>query len=213
MGFWDNARQAAAKQKQMAFAKANPDPNAMSVYYANGDFDPRRTLERGVSREGSRIAGMDQDASQSRSTYMDLITGGQDAFNQSAMAAVQAAMPSFRQEMQRARGSAIARGVSTGETGMFGERETADAFERNMTNAIAGQALGLYGTRTGHAGNLAGMDADRADSTRGLYYGLTGDLHGAARERDMARRAGKAQKVNMFGQALGVGAGLYAGGR
>lgn len=206
---WDQVRDHKAAQVR----KANPDPNAMAVYYGNGDFDPRRTMERGVTREGGRVAGMDADAAQSRSLYADLISGGQDAFQTSARAAIEAAMPSFRQAMQQSRSSAIARGVSSGETGMFGERDVADAFERNTTNAIAGQALNLYGTRTGAAGNLAGMDAGRADNTRGLYYGLVGDLHGAARERDMARRAAKASTQNMFGQMLGVGAGLYMGNK
>lgn len=209
MGIYDEVR----RYKQQQLAAANPDPNSPIVYHANKAVDPRATIERGASREAGRMTGMDANADASRGMYMDLISGGQNAFETSARAAIEAAMPSFRQQLQGARSSAIARGVSSGETGMFGEREVFDAFERNASNAIAGQALGVYGTRLGASGDLAGMDASRADSTRGLYYGLVGDLHGAARERDMARRQQKAQKYNLFGQALGVGAGLYAGGR
>jgi len=90
-----------------------------------------------------------------RNRFVDLLNRGQDALNTSARAAVDAALPGFQREIQSIREDAIRRGVSTGDLGTSYEGDAASAFQRNVSNAIAGQAMNLYGSRLRAAGHLA----------------------------------------------------------
>ena len=94
-------------------------------------------------------------ASQDRNRFLDILSGGQDALNTSAQAAVSSAMPQFQSQLQGLRESAIRRGASNGDLATSFEGDLASATDRNLKNAIAGQAAGLYGTRVGAAGQLA----------------------------------------------------------
>jgi hypothetical protein len=141
-------------------------------------------------------------AEQDRNRVLDILNGGQQAFETSAKAAVESALPSFRNELQGARESAIRRGVSNGETGMFGERDLADGFERNITNAISGQALGVYNTRLGASGGLM-------EGTGNTYL----DLISGALDRKEQERNRKQGFYNSLINAGGQVAGSFFGGK
>lgn len=98
-------------------------------------------------------------------------------------------MPAFQQGLQNIRETATRRGVSLGGQGNIGtnyEGDLASAFQRNIANAIAGQARGTYET-----------SLDR----------LYGD-----KDRELAAKNAKAQgRSNMWGSLLGA-AGQVAGG-
>lgn len=165
-----------------------------------------------LGTERSRGGGYDAAAGESRKRYTDLIEGGQGAFEESARAAVDAAMPSFRSELQGVRESANRRGVGVGDLGTSYEGDLASAFDRNMKNAISSQALGVYGTRLGASGDVYGMDVDLGESSRNRYL----DLLTGTRDYEFAKANAKRKRrggiLGAFGTLLGGAAGFALGG-
>src|SRR5690349_7106576 len=104
---------------------------------------PKKRFRDATIEEGDRMQGREQNYQQSRGGYLDLLQNGQDAFNTSARAAVDAAMPSFNNALEGIRASSIRRGIQNG-VGTSYEGDLASALSRNLDNSIAGQALGLY---------------------------------------------------------------------
>lgn len=152
------------------------------------------------------------DATQSRGTLLGLLTNGQGAFEQSARAAVDAAMPSFNAQLQGVRESALRRGVSNGELGTSYEGDLASAFQKNITNSIGQQALGLYNTQLGGAQSMYGMDVNRAQDSRDSYLDvLTGRRDWDAQNADV-RRKKKGGLFGAIGGALGGIGGFLLGG-
>lgn len=98
------------------------------------------------------------NAGADRNDYLDLIKNGQQAFETSARAAMEAAMPAFSHQLQDIREGASRRGISTGDLGTSYEGDLASAFQKNMANSISGQAMNLYGTQLGAEGSLYGME-------------------------------------------------------
>lgn len=70
--------------------------------------------------------------------------GWQDAFNKTAGATIQNALPELRQGLQMTRENAIRRGVSGGDYGTSAEGDLTSAWGRNLSNALAGQASNQY---------------------------------------------------------------------
>jgi hypothetical protein len=152
------------------------------------------------------------DATASRNSLLSMLTGGQQAFETSAKAAVDAAMPSFMGQLQGVRESALRRGVQNGELGTSYEGDLASAFQHNTANAIAGQALGLYNTQLGASQDLYGMDTRRAQDSRDSYLDILtarGDWDRLNAEQKRKKRGGIG---GMIGGTLGAVGGFVVGG-
>ncbi len=135
------------------------------------------------------------------SEYEDILSGGQDALNQSIESAMSAAMPEFRKAMQSTQETEIARGVGLGELGTSYEGDLESAFHRNIANAAGSQALGLYGERLGA-------------SQYGYESGENRFLETLSGNRDYETaldNANRKRKAGLFG-ALGGAAGGAIGG-
>lgn len=94
-------------------------------------------------------------ATQDRNRYLQALGGGQDALDTYARSAVSSALPQFQGQLQGLRESAARRGISGGDLSTSYEGDLASAFDRNLTNAIAGQSMNLYGQQLAGYGNLA----------------------------------------------------------
>lgn len=138
-----------------------------------------------------QYSAMDSQVSADRNRYLDMLSGGQQALNTSASAAMESAMPQFKQQLQGLRESAIRRGISNGETATSYEGDLASALQRNVANSVAGQATNMYGTQLSGARDLyqTGLDEkyglmDRAtaadNARRGSRDSLIGSVLGAA---------------------------------
>lgn len=137
------------------------------------------------------------NAATDRNRYLDLLNNGQQAFETSARAAMEAAMPAFSRQLQGVRESAARRGLSTGDLGTSYEGDLTSAFQKNTANAIAQQALGLYGERLGSAGSLYGMEHNN-------YLDL---LSGQLDRKQAAKNARAQANASMWGGVLsGLGA-------
>lgn len=135
-----------------------------------------RRLQQGAIQEGERAQSREADYQGSRNRYLEALQGGQQAFETSARAAVAAAMPQFNSQLNGVRESAIRRGVQNGELGTSYEGDLASAFDKNLTNSIGSQALGLYGQQLQGYGNMYGQDyGAEEDSTNRYLDLLTGD--------------------------------------
>lgn len=90
--------------------------------------------------------------------------GWEDAFNKTAGATINNALPGLRQGLQLTREDAIRRGVSTGDLGTSNEGDFVSAWQRNLSNAMAGQSLNAYeGNQNNYLDLLTGaMDRNTA---------------------------------------------------
>lgn len=171
------------------------------------DYYDSETRAAGRDRAGQR-RNFDDD----RNRFLDMLGGGQEAFETSARAAVAAAMPAFNQSMQNVNESAQRRGISNGETAGFYANTQASNFQSNIANALAGQAMNLYGTQLGASGDLMGQSAGLMESGSNRFL----DMLGGGVERDEAAKARhKAAKGAIWGgvgQLAGMGLGGWAGG-
>lgn len=175
-----------------------------------------RRLETGAIDEGNRAQRREGDYQQSRNQYLDLLNNGQQAFNESARAAVEAAMPSFNSQLNGIRESAIRRGVQNGELGTSYEGDLASAFDKNLTNAISGQALNLYGTRLSGYGGLMRQDYGAEEDSTNRYLDLLvgdQDRKELQRQRKLREQQGWAGLgVDLLGRALPWNRGGGSGG-
>lgn len=103
-------------------------------------------------------------------------TGFQDAFNKTAGAYLQNAMPQFQQSLQLTRENGVRRGISTGDLGTSTEGDLTSAFQRNISNALGGMAFqGYEGSRNRIMDLLsgkAGMDINDLNSQYNFLGGL-----------------------------------------
>ena len=152
-----------------------------------------------MSRAAQEYGGY---ATQDRNRFLELLKGGQGALNTSARAAVSSAMPQFQHSLQGLRESAIRRGASNGDLATSYEGDLASAFDNNLTNSIASQAAGLYGTQVGASGQLA-------QNSGNTYLDLL------AGNRD-AKQAQDNNRGDFLSSLIGAGAtlgGAYLGSR
>lgn len=142
-----------------------------------------------------------QNATQDRNQYLDILGGGQDALNTSVKSAVSAAMPQFNQEMQTTRENAVRRGISTGDLGTSYEGDLASAFQRNISEAAGQQALGLFNSRLGAAGNMYGND-------QSTYLSM---LRGNQDYQMAAQNAKRQRSAGLFGGLGALAGGIFGG--
>lgn len=156
----------------------------------------------GASAPGGDLAAQYQQYMNSQRTG----AGAQDALNTSTRAAVDAAMPSFRGQLQGVRENAIARGASTGDLGTSYEGDLASAFDAHTKNAVASQAAGMYNEGQNRYADLltGGMDRQTQDQNyqRQRKAGLWGSLGSA-----LGAWAGGRNGGGMAGAGAGAGIG------
>jgi hypothetical protein len=141
--------------------------------------------------------------------------GAQDALNTSTKAAVDAAMPSFRGQLQGVRENAIARGAWTGDLGTSYEGDLASAFDAHTKSAVASQAAGMYNEGQNRYLDLltGGMDRQTQDQNyqrqrKAGLWGSLGSALGAAWGYKNGGMAGAGTGAGVGG-AIGTGIGGY----
>lgn len=160
---------------------------------------PKKRFRDTTIEEGDRMHQRQDNYDQSRNAYMQAIQGGQQAFETSARAAVNAAMPQFNQQLEGVRSNAIRRGVQNGELGTSYEGDLASAFQKNITNSIGSQALGLYGEQLGGYNNLYRGDYGASEDSTNRYL----DQNASFMDRQDRERENK-QRSQMGWAGLGV---------
>lgn len=161
--------------------------------------------------EGDRMQQRQADYDFSRNQYMQALQGGQAAFETSARSAVAAAMPQFNQQLEGVRANAIRRGVNNGELGTSYEGDLASAFQKNIANAIGGQALGLYNTQLGGYSDLYRTDLGASEASTNRYFDATAsEMDRMDRDRERKQR----QQLGWAGLGVDLVTGLFGpGGR
>lgn len=86
---------------------------------------------------------------------------GMDQISKMTQAAMSSAMPSFLKQMQLTKEDGIRRGISTGDLGTSTEGDLASAFDRNMSNSVAGMAGDMYKFNQGNYLDLLTGKMDR----------------------------------------------------
>jgi hypothetical protein len=127
--------------------------------------------------------------------------GWQQAFNQTAGATINNALPQLRNDLQMTRENAIRRGISTGDLGTSFEGDVTSAWGRNLSNALAGQALGAY---TGYENRAQ----SGYENSQNRYLDL---LTGAMDRNTAEENANKKKKSGLYG-TLGTIGGYLIGG-
>lgn len=134
----------------------------------------------------SHFLGLDKQAPVQTPAFTNLMSryadpnAGMPQLQQTTQALYQNAMPGFQQNMQGMKEDNIRRGISTGDLGTSFEGDLTSAFQRNMTNAIAGQASSMYNNNQNRYAGMVGQQQDAAQSAEnnaqqrrsGLFGGL-----------------------------------------
>lgn len=135
--------------------------------------------------------------------------GWEDAFNKTAGATIQNALPGLRNDIQMTRENAIRRGVSTGDYGTSAEGDVTSAWQRNLSNALAGQAENAYENNQSRYLDLlvGGMDRQTAQENARKKRG--GNLWGGLGAVGGFILSGGNPAGAAAGSAIGQGIGGY----
>jgi len=161
-----------------------------------------------IAGERERGGRFDAERGASRGRYLDILGGGEAELDRYIRGAVSAGMPELNRNLQGARESAISRGVGLGELGTSYEGDIYSAFNRNITNSAAAQAMNLYGTRTAGYGNLYESDTGVAEGSRSRYL----DILAGQRDADIAKANAKKKRGSLLGTLAGGIGGFLLGG-
>jgi hypothetical protein len=105
------------------------------------------------------------------------------AFNDTAGAFLQNAMPQFRNQLQLTREDAVRRGVGTGDLGTSNEGDLTSAFQRNIANSLASLSASGYENSRNRIMELlsgkAGMDMNDYNQNANMWGSLAGAGIGA----------------------------------
>jgi hypothetical protein len=165
----------------------------------NDPYDANRNFGGATLEQGSY-------GTPDRNRFLALLDGGQEALNTSVRAGVSAAMPSLKGDLQSSKEDAIRRGISTGDLGTSYEGDIWSAFDKHLTDSVAGQAMNLYGTQLGASQNLYENDTNR------YLDMLSGTLDRKQGARN-AKRQGENSLATGFMQMIGDIAGGRSGGK
>jgi hypothetical protein len=152
--------------------------------------------------EQARGATYDANAAADRTSFTDLISGGQDALNTSTRAAVASAMPSFQGSLQQLRESNQRRGMENGVTPTSTEGDLFSAFQKNIANSVGSQAMNLYGTQLGARQGLLNLDTASGANSRGTYLDLLSGALDRKTAKQNASKSAVASNVSGFAQML-----------
>lgn len=162
--------------------------------------------------EQARGAGFDANAAADRTSFLDLISGGQNALETSTRAAVQSAMPSFQGSLQKLRESNQRRGLEGGETPTSYEGDLFSAFQNNIANSVGSQAMSLYGTQLGARQGLLGLDTAGGENSRNRYLDLLSGQLDRKTAKQNASKAAVSNNIAGIGQMLAAIAAMSSGG-
>jgi len=156
------------------------------------------------------------NAQTDRNNYLNILQNGQNSLNTSVASATSAAMPALNQTLQSTREQAVKRGISTGDLGTSNEGDILSAFQRNISNSAGEQAMGLFNTEAGSAGNLYQSDNNNyLNLLRGNQDYQTGQQN-AKRAKNSALFGGLGSAVGSIwgptGSAIGGSIGSAIGG-
>lgn len=102
------------------------------------------------------------------------------AFQDTAGAFLEGAMPQFRNDLQLTRENAVRRGVSTGDLGTSYEGDLSSAFHRNLSNALAGLSSSGYENSRNRLMSLlsgkTGMDMNDYNQHANMWGSIGGSL-------------------------------------
>jgi len=171
--------------------------------------------------ERTRSGNAQSSADTAQNRYVTHLAGGQDALNTYTQGAMSSAMPQLQGTLQSVRENAIRRGITTGDLGTSYEGDVLSAFQRNISNAAAGQAMNLYNTQAGGYGRMYEGETAVAEGSRNRYLDL---LAGNRDYEIMVENMKRERRGGLFGGlgavAGGVGgflvggpAGAYAGAK
>lgn len=170
--------------------------------------DPIQRFYAEPGIEQARHGSLERTAGKSRQQYEGILGQGQEAYTTATRGLVEASLPSFYEGLQDVREGAVRRGMTTGDLGTTYEGNLASAFQKNISNAAAQNAMGLYNTRLGAYGGLYGQDVGRADESRNRYL----DLLASARDFRQGQINAQRRRRSGLGGALGGLAGGLIGG-
>jgi len=166
-------------------------------------------LDQATKQQGATAGALGGQVNQSRAQVNNQIAGGQGTLNSYLTNAMQAAMPEFNQRMQGLRENEIARGVSTGGLGTSYEGDLASAFQRNIAQAGASEAMNLYNTNLNALTGLYNSDVNRQTNAENNYLDLlTGSLDQAQAAKN-ARQQALVQGLSSISSAAATYAGLH----
>lgn len=163
-------------------------------------------VQQGLAQQG------EAEREQSRNKFMDTLGGGQEALNTSTRAAMSEAMPEFQKAMQGVQETEIARGVGLGGLGTSYEGDLESAFERNIANATASQALGLYGAQLGGEESLYRTDTQTAGENQNRFLDVLASQRDYDTAQENAKKKRKAGLLGFLGGAAGGIGGFLLGG-
>lgn len=170
-------------------------------------------MMQGAVEDREAAEGFEAQASESRNRYLEMLAGGPEALNTYARSAAESARGALMGDLQGAREMAQRRGISTGDLGTSYEGDIFSAYDKNLSNAVAGQSMNMLDFQASGARDMYGMDVEMGDNRRNRYLDLiAGHLDRQAGERE-SRRAGRAATNQAIGGAVGIGAGIYMGRR
>jgi hypothetical protein len=177
------------------------------------DGTPHTSVD-GAINTATNTAGT--NAATDRNNYLDILKNGQNSLNTSIESATSAAMPALNQTLQSTREQGVKRGISTGDLGTSNEGDILSAFQRNIANSAGQQAMGLFNTEAGSAGNLYQSDNNNYLSMlRGNQDYQTGQQN-AKRAKNSALFGGLGSAVGSIwgptGSAIGGSIGSAIGG-
>lgn len=178
------------------FLRQRQQNDPIARFYAEPD------IEQGRQRM------QEKTAAGSRQQYLDVLGQGQEAYQTATRGLVESSLPSFYEGLQGVRENAVRRGMTTGDLGTTYEGDLASAFQKNISNAAAQNAMGLYNTRLGAYGGLYGQDVGRADESRNRYL----DLLASSRDFRQGQINAQRRRRSGLGGALGGLAGGLIGG-
>lgn len=158
-------------------------------------------LNASINGATSAMGGFSQN---DRSQLEQLLGGGQNALNTYAKGAMSAAMPGLNSQLQQQQESDIRRGISTGDLGTSYEGDLYSAFQRNLSNAVAGQSMNLYGTQLGATEGLYNNDTSN-------YLNMMYANRNYQTGQDNAKRQRNAGLWGTIGSGLGALAGSFGG--
>lgn len=167
-----------------------------------------------TNAESARAEQYQQAQADARNRYFAALGGGQGQLEAWTRGLVSGEMPQFHRALQGARESASRRGVANGELGTSYEGDVASAFQRNISNAIAGQAVNVWGQQTQGYGDAMRTDAQMAESSRNRYFdALAGNRDYETSERNYAdqKAAEKKRRKGGIWGTVGTIAGAALG--
>ena len=169
-------------------------------------------MMQGATDDRVAAEGFEAQAGESRNRYLEMLAGGPEALNTYARAAAESARGALQGDLQGAREMAQRRGISTGDLGTSYEGDIFSAYDKNLTDSVAGQSMNMLDFQASGARDLYGMDVQQGDNRRNRYLDIiSGHLDRQAANRN-AKRGARSATTGAIAGGLGTIGGFVLGG-